>query len=74
MDWKMEAGIVESCLILFGEKSPKGDTDPNFWRKSPVLSKTSRQISLSFNFFGESDITGLSIGYTFNDPVQSCRR
>jgi hypothetical protein len=51
MDWKMEAGIVESSLFLFGENSPKGDTHPNFWRKTPVLSKTSRQISLSFNFF-----------------------
>jgi hypothetical protein len=52
MDWKIEAGIVERSLFLFGKKSPKGDTHPDFWRKTPVLSKTSRQISLSFNFFG----------------------
>lgn len=25
-------------------------------------------------FLGESDITSLCIGYTFNDPIQSCRR
>jgi hypothetical protein len=50
MDWKMEAGIVERSL--FGKKIAKGDTHPDFWRKTPVLSKTSRRIYLSFNFFG----------------------
>jgi hypothetical protein len=39
MDWKMEAGIVESSLFLFGEKSPKCETHPNFWRKTPCSFK-----------------------------------
>ncbi len=42
--------------------------------KVPVLSKTSCQISPSFNIFGESVATGLSIGYTLNGPVQNCRQ
>jgi hypothetical protein len=36
-------------LFYFGEKSPKGDTDANFWRKIPVFKKQSRQIGRNFS-------------------------
>lgn len=47
-----ESRAVFFFLFFFGgEKSPKGNTEPNFWRKVPVFSKTSCQISPSFNIF-----------------------
>jgi hypothetical protein len=51
-------------LFYFGEKSPKGDTDPNFWRKIPVLRKNESPDWAKFV------ATGLYIGYTINGPAK----
>ncbi len=42
--------------------------------KSLFSQKLVANISPSSNSFGESVATGLSIGYTFNGPVQNCRQ
>jgi len=49
-------------ILFFSERAPKGDTDPNFWRKILFFKKPSHQISRILIILG-------CIGYKFNDHV-----
>jgi hypothetical protein len=61
-EWAREGLSPESRAVFFffsflffreRKNRQKANTDPNFWRKVPVFSKTSCQISPSFNIFGD---------------------
>jgi hypothetical protein len=68
-----------AVFFFSGEKSPKANTDPNFGRKMLLCVAKFRPV-LTFGgrtgggMGGECVATGLSIGYTFNGPVQNCRQ